>query len=142
MLGSNEVTLFCDGLEGEVLVHVKYVDKVGGFLNGDVVFMQGGTEMGKTNQALVLRQEGIFFTQMAKWNKIYIWIRSGLKPSGEVCALLHWAEIEAELQIKEMAMEVHYWQDRDFAKTENCHTKKKRKQKKKKKEKMQNFPKN
>lgn len=32
-----------------------------------------------------------------------------------------------------MAMEVHYRQDRDFAKTEICHTKKKKKMKKKKK---------
>lgn len=29
-------------------------------------------------------------------------------------------------------MEVHYWQDRDFAKTEICHTKKRKKTKQKK----------
>lgn len=34
-LGWNEFTLFCDGLQGEVLVDIKYVDTAGGFLNGD-----------------------------------------------------------------------------------------------------------
>ncbi len=37
-------------------------------------------------------------------------------------ALLHWAEMEARNGV---AMEVHYWQDRDFARTEICHKKKK-----------------
>lgn len=39
-------------------------------------------------------------------------------------------------------MEVHYWQDRDFAKTEICHTKKKKKENKtKKKRKNAKLPK-
>lgn len=35
-------SLFCDGLQGEVLVHVKCVDMAGGFLNGDESFLCEG----------------------------------------------------------------------------------------------------
>jgi len=60
-LGSNEVTLFCDGLQGEVLVHIKYVDMAGGFLNADESFSCEGNRNGENKPSTCPQTRGDFF---------------------------------------------------------------------------------
>lgn len=105
----------------------------GGFLNGDESFSREGDRNGENKPSTCPQTRGFFSLKwLSEIRSAYGFVldSSLLEKSVHFCIIRNGGRTAD----KEMAMEVHYRQDRDFAKTEICHTNKKKENVKKKNE--------